>query len=729
MRKAPYAITAGLAIAIVTASVAYAQSYYADPNPPVFVSATVDRSTASVGDTVSVSYHIRDEQGVYIANAYSTTADPSQPGASAYGTGIATDLFLESRFDFRVTSEDAPGRRWVYMIEFTDGSGYVTQIYDAAYAASNGIEGATADLSALTWEIVDPSGQTGKDDAGQDPDPEPTPEPEPTPDPDQKPDGDVNDGSDQDSDPDPNPPTLISASVDKASATVGDTVTVTYDISDLEGVNSVYLDITMVDPSITPNSGGSSNETTSSSSWDSTTKTSYFITSTTDAGRRWVYCLRVTDQAGHVTRIYDATYARSHGISGATADLSALTWEVLVHGDDPNPPLVMSTSVDKPKIIAGDTVTISYDVFDADGVSWVEAEVGRLSPSYIPDGTAWDSAYEDPIYQSSTCMTYRIDSNTGAGRRWVYSLTVTDKAGWTNTIYDETYAKAQGIEGITADLSSLTWEVIDSADVPAYSVTDGEGVKYEKGSDYGISICFDGPSSEFASISVDGKTVPIETYGIDTKRMELTLSTLLLDSLDEGDHTVTVYFKDGGRASATFVVATAEQKKDDAGIDDGEGDAGKDEDKDDSGTDDSDNDDVGEDDSGKDGADKDDGSKGDNGKGDESNESDGKDDGAKDDSGKNDKMDDEIQKDQESNSDESKQGDQAKDEDSVNVSDVQGNGRHEMVYDRNGADSGESGRAIKATPETGDQSAPAVTLAAAAAAFLTMALALFRAKE
>ena len=382
---------------------------------------------------------------------------------------------------------------------------------------------------------------------------------------------------------DPNPPSVASASVDKAKVAVGDAVTVSYDIEDADGVSSVSVSYGDEDPSVEPDNDDVHPTAWKASTADTSRSSTFGVTSRDAAGRRWVYSLTVTDKAGWVTTIYDAAYAKTRGIDGPTADLSALTWEVLEHGDDPNPPSVASASVDKAKVAVGDAVTVSYDIEDADGVSSVSVSYGDEDPSVEPDNddvhpTAWKASTAD----TSRSSTFGVTSRDAAGRRWVYSLTVTDKAGWVTTIYDAAYAKTRGIDGPTADLSALTWEIVAPSEIPPYSVLDGEAAKYEKGVESGVSFHFSGAADDLFSVQVDGTTISSDNYTVASGSTIVTLKPSYLDTLAEGDHTVTAYYKDGGRATASFNVAAKEQKKDDETKDDSKKDDTKDEETNDS---------------------------------------------------------------------------------------------------------------------------------------------------
>ena len=355
--------------------------------------------------------------------------------------------------------------------------------------------------------------------------------------------------------PDPNPSRFVSGSVDKPVATVGDTVTISYDIADPDGVAGVSLGISDVDPKdADPNMGIPMG---SASSGDTSSSFRYFVSSSTAPGKRWVTSLTVTDKAGWVTTIYDATYAASMGYKDATtADLSALTFEVVgTRADDPNPSRFVSGSVDKPVATVGDTVTISYDIADPDGVAGVSLGISDVDPKDadpnmgIPMGSASSG-------DTSSSFRYFVSSSTAPGKRWVTSLTVTDKAGWVTTIYDATYAASMGYkDATTADLSALTFEVVDPSAIPSYKTIEGTGSSYTQGSSDGLTFRFDAPADKLCSVEIDGKQVSLDCYTVRSGSTILTLAPAYLDTLAIGEHTVTAFYADGGRASATFKTA------------------------------------------------------------------------------------------------------------------------------------------------------------------------------
>ncbi|WP_322153574.1 hypothetical protein [Paratractidigestivibacter sp.] len=256
----------------------------------------------------------------------------------------------------------------------------------------------------------------------------------------------------------------------------------------------------------------------------------------------------------------------------AIAVVSALTAALLVtpayaksYFEDPNPPSVGAVSVDKPAVTVGDTLTVSYDVSDPDGVRSVSPGVTGEDPSVAPDPNSGHAAAGMASSGDTTrSFGIYIDSEDAPGRRWVYCLRVTDGAGYVTTIYDETYAESHSVDGRTADLSALTWEIVAPSAVPSYKVLDGDGAKYVKGSGGGLSVRFSGEASNLASVQVDGVTISTDNYTVEAGSTVVTLKSSYLQTLSEGIHEVVAYYRDGGRAAAEFEVTAAQNSEGDS---------------------------------------------------------------------------------------------------------------------------------------------------------------------
>lgn len=107
-------------------------------------------------------------------------------------------------------------------------------------------------------------------------------------------------------------------------------------------------------------------------------------------------------------------------------------------------------------------------------------------------------------------------------------------------------------DAATADLSALAFEVVSPSTIPSYKAIEGAGSSYAQGSSDGLTFRFDAPADKLCSVEVDGKQVPSDCYTVRSGSTILTLAPAYLDTLANGEHTVTAFYADGGRASATF---------------------------------------------------------------------------------------------------------------------------------------------------------------------------------
>ena len=223
---------------------------------------------------------------------------------------------------------------------------------------------------------------------------------------------------------------------------------------------------------------------------------------------------------------------------------------------DPNPPRFVSGSVDKPVATVGDTVTVSYDIADAEGVASVSPMVSMTDPRDEKPDDGAIGAWSASSYDTSSSWRFGVNSSTPPGKRWVVALGVTDKGGWVSTIYDATYAANRGLSGVaTADLSALTFEVVGPSSIPSYKVIEGDISSFTQGSSEGLIFRFDAPAERLCSVEIDGKRISPDYYTVRAGSTILTLKPAFLDTLDSGDHVVTAFYTDGGRATASFAVS------------------------------------------------------------------------------------------------------------------------------------------------------------------------------
>ena len=138
-----------------------------------------------------------------------------------------------------------------------------------------------------------------------------------------------------------------------------------------------------------------------------------------------------------------------------------------------------------------------------------------------------------------------------------------------------------------------------------YSCIAGDGNEWTKGSgidsEFTFSRSVDDESTfaHFTGIQIDGADVADTNYAAEAGSVNIRLSSAYLETLSEGEHTLTAVFDDGS-AEAAFTVLPAKEEGEDDSDDSGKTDDGKDDSgKTDDGKDDSGKTDDGKDDSGK----------------------------------------------------------------------------------------------------------------------------------
>lgn len=85
-------------------------------------------------------------------------------------------------------------------------------------------------------------------------------------------------------------------------------------------------------------------------------------------------------------------------------------------------------SIDKPTVTVGDTVTISYDIEDAEGVASVSPGISDVDPKDIDPSQGIPGAWTTSGASASS-WSFDVKSSTAPGKRWVTTLAVTDNAG------------------------------------------------------------------------------------------------------------------------------------------------------------------------------------------------------------------------------------------------------------------------------------------------------------
>ena len=363
---------------------------------------------------------------------------------------------------------------------------------------------------------------------------------------------------------DPHPPVLSSIAVDRSVASVGDTVRISWDVQDADGVESTCVYVVDWDPSLVEPGGSVSGPRGFVSAGNEAGGFDYRVSSSDAPGRRWVVGLKVCDKASFVTTFWDPTYAAAMDEQGPTFDMSAAVFEIEENDGDPHPPVLSSIAVDRSVASVGDTVRISWDVQDADGVESTCVYVVDWDPSLVePGGSVSGPRGFVSAGNEAGGFDYRVSSSDAPGRRWVVGLKVCDKASFVTTFWDPTYAAAMDEQGPTFDMSAAVFEIVDPASIPTYSVLEGNSSVYMPGSNAGLTFRFDGPLEKFMHLEIDGAVIPSLYYALREGSTIVTLNPAYLDQMKAGAHTIVAHYTDGGRAVGIFGIQPKAAEKGD----------------------------------------------------------------------------------------------------------------------------------------------------------------------
>lgn len=497
------------AVALALPSTALAAS---DPNPPSISNVTLSATTVTTGSTLHVGYDVDDPDGVRSVTPIVEVVVDSDDGDQGNSSRLAFRSTGDTTagFDIPTSPSDRPCRYRIIGLGVTDSLGWVTDVYDAAYAEEKGLNSPTFATSPLVYEVTEgPADQ--------------------------------------------NPPTVSSVSLSSREVATGADFHISWSVADPDGVRSVSPILQRgwedKDDGCSVSSayyhGGSSID-----GFDLTFGSNRI-------GRHRLIGLSVTDDLGFETDVYESSYARANGISGATfsvADPSELCFEVTGSAIDRNPPTVSNVSISAKRVPVGGLLRIYCNVGDADGVKSVSPILG--DPGYVEDpnsvkarktlSCSYDAArgYIEIEFPTSLSM----------GSFEIHALAVLDKAGHETFVYSSAYAERNGKTGVR------TFDVDDAEDAtfavtaPLYAATKGNGQAYAKGNEDGLTFRFSGPLDEFTRLLVDGNEASTENYTATKGSTIIELKPAYLDTLAAGGHTVTAVWKDGTATDASFTV-------------------------------------------------------------------------------------------------------------------------------------------------------------------------------
>ena len=497
------------AVALALPSTALAAS---DPNPPSISNVTLSATTVTAGSTLHVGYDVDDPDGVRSVTPIVEVVVDSDDGDQGNSSRLAFRSTGDTTagFDIPTSPSDRPCRYRIIGLGVTDSLGWVTDVYDAAYAEEKGLNSPTFATSPLVYEVTEgPADQ--------------------------------------------NPPTVSSVSFSSREVATGADFHISWSVADPDGVRSVSPILQRgwedKDDGCSVSSayyhGGSSID-----GFDLTFDSNRI-------GRHRLIGLSVTDDLGFETDVYESSYARANGISGATfsvADPSELCFEVTGSAIDRNPPTVSNVSISAKRVPVGGLLRIYCNVGDADGVKSVSPILG--DPGYVEDpnsvkarktlSCSYDAArgYIEIEFPTSLSM----------GSFEIHALAVLDKAGHETFVYSSAYAERNGKTGVRTfdvdDAENVTFDVT----APLHAATKGNGQAYAKGNENGLTFHFSGPLDEFTRLLVDGNEASAENYTATKGSTIIELKPAYLDTLAAGGHTVTAVWKDGTATDASFTV-------------------------------------------------------------------------------------------------------------------------------------------------------------------------------
>lgn len=148
-------------------------------------------------------------------------------------------------------------------------------------------------------------------------------------------------------------------------------------------------------------------------------------------------------------------------------------------------------------------------------------------------------------------ITVTVDGKTlTAGTDYKLRFEDNDKPGTAYVIV--TAADDSGYSGAVR----VAFTIREAEKTPAYTLTPGADGKWYQKSGKTLAFTVGGKTGKFLSVSVDGKRISDSVYTLGKDGTVITLKTACLNTLKQGEHTLTVHFEDG-TAQADFRVLAA----------------------------------------------------------------------------------------------------------------------------------------------------------------------------
>ena len=147
-------VSLSAAVALAQPSTALAAS---DPNPPCVSNVTLSATTVTAGSTLHIAYSVDDPDEI---RSVTPIIESVSDGADD-GHGVSVRIAFTSKggttdgFDIPTSPGDRPCRYRVIGLGVTDALGWVTDVYDAAYANENGLDCPTFTTDPLEYEVTE----------------------------------------------------------------------------------------------------------------------------------------------------------------------------------------------------------------------------------------------------------------------------------------------------------------------------------------------------------------------------------------------------------------------------------------------------------------------------------------------------------------------------------------------------------------------------------------------
>ena len=202
-----------------------------------------------------------------------------------------------------------------------------------------------------------------------------------------------------------------------------------------------------------------------------------------------------------------------------------------------------------------------------------EAEYGEEAHSY--DTTTWKSDANGHWYECSCqAKTDEAAHTPGAAATATTAQTCTECGYVIAPATGETDSDSDTTDSDTTDSDSNDSDTSDSTDSDKDTDTGSDTQtpeivesatddSYTLGSNAEVTIKATGEFSKFESVEMDGEIVDESNYSVKEGSTIVTFKTAYLETLSEGDHTVTINYNDGSSADAKLaIIKTADTDSD-----------------------------------------------------------------------------------------------------------------------------------------------------------------------